>query len=190
MLLLVLRPLDGLVLVGLVIYRSRLLEVGLVRSRNVLMLLILRWRRHMLGHLRCRLLWHLLFHRRGRRMRPRLDRRCCLRILQLLLRLLYADAGRLIGVLRLLAEIRSRQWRLRLAPTACDILLMVETGYLLTLLACVARICELRLLLRLRALNLSLSLLRSILVLLYRGLSQRLRRKLLLRSRILDLIWI
>lgn len=62
-------------------------------------------------------------------------------------------------------------------------LLMAEIGYLRCLLTCVARICELGLLLRLRALKLCLGLLRSILILLHRILSI-----LLLRSRTLDLI--
>ena len=72
-----------------------------------------------------------------------------------------------------------------LRPRALKRLLMIIFRYLLTLLARVARICELRLLLRLRALELCLGLLRSELILLYRVLSI-----LLLRNRALDLVWI
>jgi hypothetical protein len=48
----------------------------------------------------------------------------------LLLRLPDVDTGHLIGMLRLLAEIRNRQWRLSLRDRALMILLLVEFGYM------------------------------------------------------------
>ena len=119
-----------------------------------------------------------------------LRRSRCLRVLKLLRRLRSIDVGHEIGILRLLVGVHNRQWCLCLSPRVLRGLVMTEVGYLLSLLARIARVRELlRLLLRLEALHLSLRLLRSILVLLCRVLSQGLLCILLLRSGTLDLVW-
>jgi hypothetical protein len=100
--------------------------------------------------------------------------------------MLDASARRLVRILCLLVEVRNRQRRLGLRHNTPRRLRTIVICYRWALLACVARVRELRLrlLLRLRALNLGL---RSICILWCRDLSQRLWCVLLLRRRALYL---
>lgn len=79
-----------------------------------------------------------------------------------------------------MTEAHSRRRCLNLIPRGSRRLLVVEIGNLLGLLATVARICELRLLLRTRSLSLRLSLLLAVLLLRCRTLDLWLSLRILL----------